>query len=124
MSNYWYRKYQRDAKKCGKKFSLSYKEFLEIIYKSCHYCGDPPKPRDRSPLPMNGVDRVDNKIGYVISNCVPCCRNCNFLKSSSSKEKFLQSVFKASFYIFVVLRLLKLLRDRHTQAQELSDPKL
>ena len=31
-----------------------------------------------------GIDRVDNDIGYILSNCVSCCSNCNDIKSNST----------------------------------------
>ncbi len=28
----------------------------------------------------NGIDRVDNSKGYILSNCKPCCGHCNYIK--------------------------------------------
>jgi len=33
----------------------------------CYYCG----------YPSNGVDRIDNSIGHIMTNCIPCCHTCN-----------------------------------------------
>lgn len=29
---------------------------------------------------FNGIDRMDSKLGYSDSNCVPCCGAANFAK--------------------------------------------
>lgn len=45
----------------------------------CHYCGkDGP----------NGIDRIDNQIGYTKENCVPACKHCNYVKGDLSREDF------------------------------------
>lgn len=33
----------------------------------------------------NGVDRLDNALGYTRENCVPACRPCNAAKNAISK---------------------------------------
>lgn len=43
---------------------------------------------------VNGIDRVDSKIGYYIDNCVTCCTMCNYMKQAHSKESFLEQVKK------------------------------
>ena len=85
----------------GYEFELSYEFYKNIIFKNCHYCGSEPsniKKDKRSfgerVLRYNGVDRVDNDIGYIESNCVPCCRNCNIAKHTYSVEFFKELVTK------------------------------
>jgi len=41
---------------------------------------------------MNGVDRVNNKIGYRVDNCVPCCSVCNIMKNTLGVADFLAHV--------------------------------
>lgn len=36
----------------------------------------------------NGVDRLDNAVGYLPGNCVPCCKFCNLAKAGGSYEEF------------------------------------
>jgi hypothetical protein len=36
----------------------------------------------------NGVDRIDNSIGYTKENCVPCCTICNWAKSNRGVDEF------------------------------------
>ena len=40
----------------------------------------------------NGIDRMDQKHGYVIENCVSCCKLCNFMKGALDNITFLQRV--------------------------------
>jgi hypothetical protein len=54
-------------------------EFKNITSKSCYYCGK------EGP---NGIDRVDNTVGYTKENCVSCCKHCNYVKGDLSLEDF------------------------------------
>ncbi len=76
-----YRMYLTSARKRSYPFDLSYSEFETIVRQECFYCGAYDK--------LNGVDRVDNKQGYTLENCVPCCTMCNRMKLDSTLEKFL-----------------------------------
>ena len=40
----------------------------------CAYCGDKPTPLHMS------LDRLDNSVGHIESNVVPCCFFCNYLQ--------------------------------------------
>ncbi len=37
----------------------------------------------------NGIDRVNNEMGYEPLNVVPCCQECNFAKCKMSKDEFI-----------------------------------
>lgn len=96
MINLVNRTYKDNAAKRNIEFSLSLDEFKKLISMSCKYCGQEPQQakfaghenrRDRF-LTYNGIDRVDNNIGYIFSNCVPCCTICNAAKSDLSFEEF------------------------------------
>lgn len=62
------------AKHKNMEFKLSKKELILLRNKPCTYC--------HRKLPMNetSIDRKDNSIGYLESNCVPSCRMCNTIK--------------------------------------------
>ena len=72
--------------------------FYSLIRKNCHYCGSLPsnyvKRKGHPEFFYSGVDRVDNSIGYIITNIVPCCRICNSMKERLSKSKFVTHVTK------------------------------
>lgn len=96
-------RYKQNAEKRGLEFNLTLEQFKELIHQDCYYCGAAPSnvwksdSKDNSLL-YNGIDRKDNKIGYVIDNCVSSCKACNFLKGSLSSEAFLNLVFKITFH--------------------------
>lgn len=69
-------------------FTLTFDELLETIKISeCHYCNNELNYNKHSRV--NGIpssrayqlDRKNNLKGYTISNVVPCCWECNRLKS-------------------------------------------
>ncbi len=36
----------------------------------------------------NGIDRLDNALGYTLDNCVPCCKRCNQAKNNMGLKEF------------------------------------
>jgi hypothetical protein len=81
--------YQKGAEKRELAFTLSPYEFLTIVKQSCYYCGAPG---------YNGVDRHDNSIGYIFTNCKPCCSQCNFAKRTLTEEKFVEWLLRAAYF--------------------------
>lgn len=79
--HYNWAQYRSGAKKRKLSFELSYIEFVDLLEKPCCYCGIIPKP-------CNGIDRVNNKIGYTKENSAPCCFLCNRAKRELSPEYF------------------------------------
>lgn len=90
--------YKANARKRGIKFNLSYKEFSSIIQKDCYYCGDKPsnckKIESHDRLIYNGIDRVNNNLGYQKGNCVPCCDFCNKAKRNVDVNLFYEKFNK------------------------------
>ena len=92
--NECYAAYRKSAERRNYNFDLSKEEFKSIITKPCIYCGESltqeKKPSDKNSgsFKYTGIDRYDNSIGYVFSNCVPCCCACNRLKSTMNAEEF------------------------------------
>lgn len=97
-----YSDYKKGAKKRKIKFSLSFEEFKELIYKDCSYCEIEPITK-RNPLKgtgrskereeegwitYNGIDRINSSIEYTKSNVVTACQHCNYAKKSMSVEEF------------------------------------
>jgi hypothetical protein len=64
----------------------------------CAYCGSPPsqvycsKGGYNGDYIYNGIDRVNNSIGYEENNVVACCKICNTMKSTLSQEKFFRHI--------------------------------
>jgi hypothetical protein len=72
VAKYRYYDYKHSAKDRNIKFDLSFEDMMKFWQKPCHYCG--------CQMRGIGLDRVDNKIGYVITNLLPCCGYCNYIK--------------------------------------------
>lgn len=94
---HFYRNYKRDAKEEGRSFNLTRTAFTSMVFRNCHYCGQPPSriytPRPERPwtsILVNGIDRVNNQHGYSKKNCVACCRICNYAKHKYPVEDFIE----------------------------------
>lgn len=88
-----YANYKRGATKRGYIFDLDINQFKAIITSDCSYCGEPPnqwykKEKAKEGLHYNGIDRVDNAIGYTIENVTPCCKYCNMAKQRFHVDDF------------------------------------
>ena len=87
--------YKRTAKKRNIIFDLTKEEFSELIDKNCFYCDEVPKQKHKKSgtnelLLYNGVDRLNNDIGYKKENSVTCCKTCNYAKRQMSINEFYQ----------------------------------
>lgn len=92
-------------------FSISAEEHKIIISKNCFYCNRPPRMYspyltpasatrsfapgtiERSIIYVNGVDRINNDLGYAIDNCRPCCTICNESKSDRTEKEFIEQAY-------------------------------
>jgi len=93
--NFVYNRYLMRARNKCLEFVISKAQFLALTQQACHYCGCPPSNIETKyhdaygTFTYNGLDRVDPKRGYLLSNVVPCCRICNVAKSIMTKEEFI-----------------------------------
>lgn len=91
-----YHSYKSSAKSRGYSFDLTKEGVNNLCSKPCHYCGQEPKiyssARADEVWKRNGIDRVDNSIGYTLKNVVPCCKECNVAKHAQTLEVFLNWV--------------------------------
>ncbi len=73
--------YYRDgAKSRAIEFDLSEQEFFSFWGKSCTYCG--------ADIEGIGLDRIDSKTGYKMSNVTPCCGRCNEMKMADTVDQW------------------------------------
>lgn len=82
---------KQSAKKRKLSFNLTEEQVKSLMIQNCHYCGMQNSclfKQGRLRLKHNGIDRVDSKIGYEFSNCVPCCTFCNYAKNDNTLEEF------------------------------------
>jgi len=92
-----YKDYKLGAMYRDLPFDLSVTLFYSIIVQDCYYCEDPPSQvikKYNSSLKYNGIDRIDNNLGYTEGNCVPCCGICNRMKSNMTQKEFLERCSK------------------------------
>jgi len=83
-----YRRYGNTAKSKNLVFEIDPAQFLDLVSSPCRYCGRPAhrKISESKPDLYTGIDRLDNRTGYVLKNVVPCCWDCNNAKGCGSLE--------------------------------------
>ncbi len=77
-----YRTYKAGATVRGLGFQLTVEEFESLTRLRCFYCGKLPDlisscGAEWGSYLYNGIDRKDSDVGYILSNCLPCCHICN-----------------------------------------------
>lgn len=98
-----YYQYQQSAERRGLKFELSQQEFGDMTKESCHYCGQEPNGiwksyRNSGDYICNGIDRMDNDVGYTTGNCVPCCSQCNYFKRDMEYQEFIDYLDRVALF--------------------------
>jgi len=95
--------YKTHARKNKREFYLNEIEFKELIEKNCFYCNSKPENKviikNKKDYLYNGIDRVDNKKGYIKENCVSCCKNCNLMKREMSYDNWINHMKNILNYI-------------------------
>lgn len=99
-----YKSYEEGAKKRKLSFNLNIGEFEHLTKRNCSYCGIEPSQVEKSKLNgdyiYNGIDRIDNNIGYEPDNCTTCCSKCNFAKHKLSRTEFINHIEKIYNFIY------------------------
>lgn len=97
-----YNRYKYGARTRGYRWDLDEETFKTLTSQPCHYCGKPPSQvssqgshvslerRKHSAYLYNGLDRVDNDIGYLPDNLVPSCGTCNVAKQTMTQLEFFE----------------------------------
>jgi hypothetical protein len=89
--------YKKGADKRKLCWELDTNYVLELMKSKCYYCGRPPSTvcdngNKNGKFVYNGIDRLNNDIGYTFVNCVPCCSKCNYAKGKMSEYEFKEVV--------------------------------
>jgi hypothetical protein len=79
-----YKTYIGSAKSRKLANTLSIEQFMQIVNKPCYLCG-----KINSDTHKNGIDRINNDIGYDIGNIISCCYDCNMLKFVYNINEFM-----------------------------------
>ena len=92
--------YKQNSKRRGYSFDINKSDFRNMIVSNCYYCGQEPsmvqKPAkgNNGGFIYNGIDRIDNDLGYSVANCVTCCNICNKAKGTMTKQEFFNWIEK------------------------------
>ncbi len=102
---YMYSSYRNSALKREITFELTLTDFTVLSKMNCAYCGLPPTAvrssgSKHSHYIHNGIDRVDNSVGYVWSNVVACCKQCNYGKHKYTEQEFVGWIKRAYEHLF------------------------
>jgi len=89
--NVVYSDYRCSARSRHIDFSLSKDVFEKLITANCVYCGKPPSNLKRG-YSYNGLDRINQDVGYELGNVFTCCYVCNKWKGELSLQQFLDHV--------------------------------
>jgi hypothetical protein len=77
---------------------LSFEQYEHIVGEPCYYC-DITEPEKG----FNGIDRKKNSyLGYIVENCVSCCKMCNKLKGTLDDICFIKRIGHILSYIKVI----------------------
>lgn len=94
-----YSGYLKSASKRGHEFALTKDDFKDITQQNCHYCNSIPSKvhcektnHYNGHYKYNGIDRMNPSIGYIKSNCVPCCWRCNKAKGMMDYLEYLDFI--------------------------------
>ena len=103
--NLLYYTYKKSAEKRGLEFDISKDEFRMITKENCFYCGVKPAQIMNGTAKKlygdwiyNGIDRIDDEIGYVSGNILPSCKKCNYAKQGMTTSDFIDHINKIYHY--------------------------
>lgn len=81
-------RFSRAKRRSKKTWELTEAQYTKLVTRPCSYCGE---TKFESGV---GLDRIDNQIGYVRGNVLPCCHFCNVMKNIFPTDMFLNQVIK------------------------------
>ena len=96
--------HKRHAKRRNKEFTLSKGLFEELILGKCFYCKSDHSNifnvkelkfrKGKRVFKYNGIDRINNSLGYTKENTVSCCKVCNNGKGELDKDEWFKHIKK------------------------------
>lgn len=127
LSRYWAPQRQRlaayrsRAARRSLPCTLTDAELAVLFHRPCFYCAA--RPTASSAVALNGVDRVNNALGYVHGNVVPCCARCNYMKGALSVQVFADQVARIQAHFVAGWRagVIELPRLAAENPQELAE---
>lgn len=96
-ANSLYRRYLKRDFDAHRISNLTMDAFLKLTKSPCFYCGSLPTQTlsfktTNGEYVYNGIDRVDNSLGYSNTNVVACCGPCNYMKGTQTLQEFLDRI--------------------------------
>lgn len=86
--------YKSRAKSKGVEWALTFEMLYSLVTSVCAICGKKPTNKiNRQSIKncvamYNGIDRIDNSLGYIEGNVRTCCKLCNAMKSNLKERVF------------------------------------
>ncbi len=95
--------YKRSAFRRKLDWQLSDDGFFNLTQGDCYYCGVSPcttigGDHKNGTYTYNGVDRKNNKLGYIPENVVSCCKFCQYAKRDLPYDEFIGHLKRAGAY--------------------------
>lgn len=88
-----YEEYKKRAtEKKQVEFELSMEEFNKLKRLDCYMC-----LKTTTFANLNGIDCINNDIGYTLENCMPCCYDCNKMKNNYDMYDVIRKMFKTIY---------------------------
>lgn len=82
------------AKSCAKtrnhEWAITLEQYSALLLMGCHYCGS-----DLTHSTGGSLDRKNNERGYTMDNVLPCCGECNVIRSCKLTVDEMEVVAKA-----------------------------
>jgi 5-methylcytosine-specific restriction endonuclease McrA len=97
--------YRRESRARRLQWSLNFDDCVRLFQSPCAYCGVLNSNtchlrfKHAAPFRYNGIDRQNNKQGYVLTNVVSCCSTCNRAKRDMSVEEFLAWITRVHAHV-------------------------
>lgn len=91
-------RYKIHARDLKLSYNLSFDDVTKITSSNCFYCNSEPSQKvdidsnHGTFYIYNGIDRMDSSKGYETDNVLPCCKTCNYMKSTLTQDRFYKLV--------------------------------
>tara|TARA_R110000868_G_scaffold102972_4_gene283641 strand:+ start:942 stop:1487 length:546 start_codon:yes stop_codon:yes gene_type:complete len=83
-------------------FNIDVVQFKILTKGNCHYCNSEPSNiilTKNHKYIYNGIDRINNELGYELNNCVSCCTICNRAKNNLKYDVFINWINNIKYNI-------------------------
>jgi 5-methylcytosine-specific restriction endonuclease McrA len=110
-ANAFCRSYYTNASTKDRDLELTDDDMHYLITRPCYYCGIEPNTKKEIKsrgkiveLPpdvfyFHGIDRVDSNVGYIATNVVTACYDCNMAKSARTAPDFVRWALRVDAFI-------------------------